>query len=181
MGGGVEVRSARGPPPAHRPSTGPLRASSEPGLSPRARSRPNLKSEPVGAASGRGCPAWRPQPWMGGGEGADRVGLGAPGWGCRAGAPGSPCPRGASGRAWCCRPGRDWPNCAWSLLPTAPSLASRQAQPPVCSEVGKSLGISPPGWVHLSAWAGLGGGFESRQGPPLTCPPVCPQTAACPL
>ena len=66
--GGVGVLSARGS-PSRSPSVCGPPESSEPGLSPQAGSRPNLKSEPVGAASGRRCPAWRPQPGMEGGEG----------------------------------------------------------------------------------------------------------------
>lgn len=38
---------------------------------------------------------------------------------------------------------RTGPNCGWSQLPTAPSLLSGQALPPVCSEVGKSLRFGP--------------------------------------
>ena len=82
---------------------------------------------------------------MGGGEGPAGWVWGAPGRGCRARTPGSPCPRGASGRAWCCRPGKDWAK-LW-LVP-----AARSPQPPLWAGPTSCLlrswqkfKISPPG------------------------------------
>ena len=163
--------SARGAPFRSPSLCGPPE-SSEPGLSPQARSRPNLKSEPVGAASGRRYPAWRPQPGMGGGEGPAGWAWGAPGRGCRARTPGSPCPRGASGRAWCCRPGKDWAK-LW-LVPVAHS-----PQPPLWAGPTSCLlrswqkfKISPPGRSICLSGLGLVVGW-SPSGAAAFLPLLC--------
>lgn len=152
---------------------------SEPGRSPQAGSRPNLKSEPVGATSTRGSSSWSPRPGRGGGKGSDRVGLGAPG-------PEHPAwPQDLSVLVWLwVGPGatgleRTGPDYVCFLLSTAPRLPPGQAQQPACSEVGKSFGFLPPGLVHLPAWAGVGVGLSLNRA--TTCPAVCPQTTACPL
>lgn len=143
--------------------------SREPCWSPQAGSRPNLKSEPVGATSGCGCPAWRPWPGRGGGSGVRQgepggAGLGAPGW-----APGSLSPLGlwvGPGAAGLEGTGSDYVGTSY---PQPPGIAPGQAQPTACSEVAKSFGFSPLGWVHLPAWARVGGGFEPQRGHHLPC------------
>lgn len=95
-------------------------------------------------------------------QGSGGAGLGAPGQ-----APGSLSSRGALGRAWCHRPIRDWGQIM--LVPLIYSPPAGQAQPSACSEVAESFGFSPLGWVHLPAWARIGGGFEPQQGHRLPC------------
>lgn len=82
-------RGARRPVPAGTSSASPCPSepleNSQPGPSLQAGSRPNLKSEPVGATSGHGSGAWCPGPgWeVGRGPAAPRpggAGLGTPGW-----------------------------------------------------------------------------------------------------
>ncbi|XP_037667080.1 basic proline-rich protein-like [Choloepus didactylus] len=126
----------------------PSREAGEWGLSLPARSRPNLKSEPGGAASGPAAPAWSPPTpgwevrWGAGGAGAGGVtGEGVPGPGCRE--PGPPGPRGASGQAW-----RRWPGRGWArpgLVPAAHSPqppASPLGRPssPLAQKLAKVLG-----------------------------------------
>lgn len=74
--GPVRAETSCGSPPSYEPPE-----ISEPGRSPQARSRPNLKSEPVGATSSGGSRAWRPRPERGGGD----VERGLAGWAWGAG------------------------------------------------------------------------------------------------
>lgn len=152
---------------------------SEPGRSPQAGFRPNLKSEPVGATSSRGSSAWSPRPGRGGGKGSGRVGLGAPG-------PEHPAwHQHLSVLEWLwVGPGATGlegtgPDCACSLLPAAPSLLPGPPGSLPAQKLAKVLGFHHQAGSICLPGLVLGAGLSLNRA--TTCAAVCSQTIACPL